>query len=110
LNTINRYISKFRNQIFFLFVAIISAFGAYIAYRTVDRYESLVNGVLGSAVLYSLYIIFLSPRRIIKEPVEVRLEFPKDLRLLVLGFFLAIVAFWAGIRIIDLAWYLWYLF
>jgi len=81
-------------------------FGVYVAYITVDRYENIVHGVLGFTILYLLYLVFLSPRRIINEPIEIDLEFPRDLKHLIFGFFLTIIIFWAGAQIIHLVWYL----
>ncbi len=82
------------------------AFGAYVAYIIEDRHKVVVNGVLSSAVLYLIYLAFLSPRKIISESIEVKLEFPKDIKYLVIGFFATMIMFWAAGQILDLIWYL----
>jgi hypothetical protein len=96
----------FRNKLFFAFVALFCAVGVYIAYVMVDQYESIVDGVLGIVVLYFVYLVFVSPKRIIKESVEIHLEFPRDFKYPVFGLFFTIIMFWAGVQIIDLIWYL----
>jgi hypothetical protein len=96
---------RYKNQIFFITVGAIGVLGVYVAYMTVDRYETIVNAALGIAVLYLLHLRFLLLTRSGKEPNSIRLEFPKDLRYLVYGFVLAVIMFWAGVRVLEVVWH-----
>jgi hypothetical protein len=85
-------------------LAIIS--GVYIAGIIEDRSESFVDAVLGLTVVYFLYLLFLSPKRIFHSPNENALQFPKDLGYLTYGFFFGAVLFWAGNQILSFVLYL----
>ncbi|MEW6085797.1 MAG: hypothetical protein AB1607_14485 [Chloroflexota bacterium] len=107
MNVIYKYILQHKNQIFYSFAAIVCALGAYLAWIMVDKYEYAVDGILGFVALYLLYLILLSPKRIINDFAERELDFPKDFKLLAFGFFLTIIIYWAGIQIIDFGWFIW---
>ena len=78
-----QYFSRSKNQIFFSLVALLSLVGVYVGFITVDRYENIVHGVLGFTLLYLLYFVFKSRKRMITEPREVYLEFPRGLKYLI---------------------------
>ena len=105
MNKFNRFIFRFKNQLFFSLVAIFAALGVYVGYVTVDRYKTIVNATLGFTILL-LYPKFLSPRKTVNQPDGIQLEFPKDLKYLIYAFIKAIIMFWAGIQVLHLVWYL----
>jgi hypothetical protein len=106
LDKLKRFISLYKNQLYFSLVAIVGTLGVYVGSMTVDRYKTIVNGTLGSTVLYLLYEKFLSPRRSGDEPGGIQIELPQDLKKLFYAFFAAIVGFWAGAQVVNLVFYI----
>jgi hypothetical protein len=106
MNAIYKYLIQFKTPIFYSLGIIICAFGAYFASVTVDKYKYIVDGVLGFTNLFLVYLVFLSPKRIISSSTNKDLRLPKDLQLLPFGFFMTVIIYWAGIQLIDLFWYL----
>jgi hypothetical protein len=103
---VNRIILQYKNQVFFLVVALFGLLGIYVARITVGKYDVVVQGILGIAVLYLSYHHYLSPRNPYDQSVGIKLEFPKDYKLFAQGFILAIVLYWAGIYVLRLIRYL----
>ena len=106
MDKIKIFTLRYKKQIFFSLVGLFSAAGACIGYVTVDRYEIIVRATLGFVVLYMINRQFLSPRKNVNESIGVQLEFPRDLKYLVYGFFLTIIMSWSGIQMLYLMWYL----
>lgn len=105
MNTIYKYLSKFKNQIFYFFGIVICVFGLYLAHLTVDRYKHIVDCILGFVTLFLIYLVLFSQKRIINISSSEEFEFPKDLWLFAIVFFMAIITYWAVIQIINLGWY-----
>jgi hypothetical protein len=106
MNMIKKTILSYKKVIFFTFVAVACAFGVYTAFITVDRYIVIVNATLGFTVLYMFVSEFMSIVRTADESAGITLEFPRDLRYILYGFFVTTVSLWASIQILHLIWYL----
>lgn len=111
MKKIVEYVICYKKFIFFLLLGISCVFGLYIGYMSVDRYQTIVSGVLGLSTLYLLHLEFLSPKRNANNRgAGINIELPKDLIYLIYGFFLAIILFWAMIQIVNAFWYILRLF
>ena len=76
-------------------IIIVAILATKVASTVIDRYEVVVNGISGLALIYLIYRVFLSAQRVEKdEPINVLLEFPKNVRYLILGFFWAVILYW----------------
>ena len=106
MNTIKKYFLRYKNQIFVSLIIAACAFGVYLANIVEDRHNTLVNGILSLSVLYLMYIAFLSPKRIVDAPNELRFESLKSLKYLIFGFFWTMILFWASGYILNLIVYL----
>ena len=102
MNKFKEYMLKFTSRFFFLFGLISSATGIYIANIVAGQFKSVPDGVLGLTVIYLLYLVFLSPRRIIWESNEGDTKFPEDLKLLPYAFFFGMILFWSGDKVVVL--------
>lgn len=105
MDNFKRFVSNYKNQLFFSLAAILSALGVYVGFVTVDRYKTIVNGILGATVLYLLYEKFLSPKRSSGEPTGIQVELPQDLKKLIYAFIGTIVGFWAAAQVVNLIFY-----
>lgn len=86
----------FKRIIAYIIIITIGILVLKLAPAIIYRYEVIVNGVLGLAIIYLLYRIYLSSRRVeIDEPIEVLLEFPKNIRFLIFGVFWSLVLYFA---------------
>lgn len=97
---------KTKRLIFFSLLIITIAFGIYIAIVIMDRYELVVRGTLGFTTLYLLHQHYLSPQKNRDESVGILIEFPRDIKHLISGFFLSIVMFWAFQQVLEIVRYL----
>ena len=95
-----------QNRLFYLSGAIFCLLGAYVAFMTVDKYAVIVHGVLGGTVLYFVYLLFLSNRRIGNRMIDEPPEFPRDFRYFGFGFILTLILFWASVQVLHLIWYI----
>jgi hypothetical protein len=105
MNIIKKYVLQYRNQIFVLLVVIACLLGVYLANIVEDRLGLVANGILSLTVLYLMYLVFLSPQRIIITPSEIskiRFEFLVVIKYLVFGFFWTMIMFWASGHILNL--------
>jgi hypothetical protein len=96
-----------KRGVFYTLGLAICALGIYIARLIQDKYKIVAGGFLGLAVLYLIYLAFLSPKNLSSKPLELEdLEFPRDINYLFFGFFWTMIMFWAAGQILDLARYL----
>jgi hypothetical protein len=108
MNIVKKFMLRYKNQIFYSLAMVICALGAYIANLIEDQNRVLAHGIVGGTVLYLIYLVFLSPKRIINDLLETPPEYPEDIKYLFFGFFITMVMFWAAGQIIDLVRYLLY--
>jgi uncharacterized membrane protein YfcA len=102
-------LSRFNKGRFFSILGVLAIIlGVYIASIIEDRLEGFVDAVLGLAVVYFLYLLFLSPKRMFHSPNENALQFPKDLGYLAYGFLFGAILFWAGNQILSFVLYLFF--
>ncbi|SRR6266498_55236 len=108
MDKFKKSILRYKNQLYFSLAAIVIALGVFIGFITVDRYKTIVNATLGGTVLYLLYDKFLSPKSIDHQHTKsgVEVELPHDLKYFIYGLISTIIAFWAGVQVIHLIWYL----
>jgi len=77
--------------------------GAYVGAITVYRYEILVRGILGIATLYLIYLLFVPLKNFVGKLTGIQVEFPRDIKYIVAGFFLSIIMYWSGQNFLDSA-------
>lgn len=106
MKTSREFLARFKTPIFFTIVTITSVIGAFIALSTVDRYQIIVNAVLGLTVLYEFYKDFRSIKKKPDEPKGIHIELPRDLKYLGIALFLTVIGIWAGSQILYLIWFL----
>lgn len=96
-----------KKKVFYTIVFILSALGLYFARLIENNYKMVASGILGIVVLYLLYSAFVLPRSATGKPIELEdLDFPRDIRYLFYGFFLAMIMYWAISLILDMVRYL----
>ena len=77
--------------------------GVKLASIIIQRYTVEVNGILGLVLIYLIYRVYLSSRRLeIDEPTEVLFEFPTNVRYFVFGFFWSLILSWALGHVFDM--------
>ena len=106
MKTFREILVRFKTPIYFTIVTITSVLGAFFALSTVDRYQIIVNAVLGLTVLYEFYKDFRSIKKKPDEPKGIHIEFPRDLKYLSIALFVTIIGVWAGNQILYLIWFL----
>jgi uncharacterized membrane protein YfcA len=85
-----------RNLIIYAIMITIVILAGKTASAIIHRYEIIVNGILGLALIYLIYRVFMSSRSVeADEPITVWLDFPKNVRYFILGFFWSVILYWA---------------
>ena len=89
------------NLIFFVTLIITVAAGVYIGIVTIYRYEIMVKGILGITTLYLIQLLFVPPKNFVSKLNGIQVEFPRDIKYIVLGFFLSVIMYWSGQSFLD---------
>ena len=85
-----------RNIIIYAIMITVGIIAWKVGYLIIHHYEVIVNGILGLALIYLIYRVFISSRSIeTDEPITVWLEFPQNIRYFILGVFWSIILYWA---------------
>ncbi len=90
-----------RKKIFLIFLIASSVAGAYIASTTIYQYEIIIKGLLGLATLYLTHSLFFPPKNFVINSVNMNIEFPKDAKYIIVGFFLTMTTYWSAQHLLD---------
>ena len=80
--------------------------GSYVGYITVDRYAVVARAGVSATALYLLFVTYVAPHRTADTNNRPSFVLPGDLKYVVLTFVTAVIGVWAGVQVIQLAWWL----
>ena len=89
------------NAIFFTTLIIAVVAGTYIGIITLYRYGIVVRGILGFATLYLIHLLFVPPKNFVSKLIGIQVEFPRDIKYIISGFFLSVIIYWSGQNLLD---------
>jgi|SRR5215217_2879225 len=72
----------------------------------VYNYEKAVNGILGAANLYFLYLLFRSQYLRATKLLDPNIEFPRDLKYILVTFLLYLIIYWSTRQMIGAIYYI----
>lgn len=93
---------SFSNYLAYTLMIVFGILGGLIGFYTIYQYKVVVNGFLGLVIFYLTYQLFLKQRGAVHGSAELVYEFPRDLKLILWGFFWCIILSWASANIIDM--------
>ena len=94
-------IQTFKKALFSLFFMAIGFVGTIVGRLIMNRYEIIVNGILGLVVLFLLIKLFPSPKSSNGGPFNDLFDFPRNIKYSVYGFFLALILYWSAKHVLT---------
>jgi hypothetical protein len=86
---------------------VVAVLGIWVAVITANRYEAIVRGILGLAVCYFIYELYMSPRSLLgRQSLEMLFEFPKNVRFYIFTFTVSLIWYWALRQIGEMVFFL----